>query len=117
MNFAIVRYLIGWMLGIESVFLLCPALTAVIYGEEELPAYLIAAAVSLAGAALLCHRKPKNTRFYAREGYVTVALCSAARYRFSSMRSLKRFPASPRPARPFSATSRRCPTLPCCGAV
>ena len=75
MNFAIVRYLIGWMLGIESVFLLCPALTAVIYGEEELPAYLIAAAFSLAGAALLCHRKPKNTRFYAREGYVTVALC------------------------------------------
>ena len=24
MNFAIVRYLIGWMLGIESVFLLLP---------------------------------------------------------------------------------------------
>ena len=75
MNFAIVRYLIGWMLGIESIFLLLPALTAVIYGEAELPAYLTAAAISLAGAALLCHRKPKNTRFYAREGYVTVALC------------------------------------------
>ena len=75
MNFVIVRYLIGWMLGIESIFLLLPALTAVIYGEPELPAYLIAAAISLAGAALLCHRKPKNTRFYAREGYVTVALC------------------------------------------
>ena len=38
MNFAIVRYLIGWMLGIESIFLLLPALTAVIYGEAELPA-------------------------------------------------------------------------------
>ena len=75
MNFAIVRYLIGWMLGIESIFLLLPALTAVIYGEAELPAYLTAAAISLAGAALLCHRKPKNTRFDAREGYVTVALC------------------------------------------
>mgnify|MGYP007026860235 CR=1 FL=1 len=37
MNFAIVRYLIGWMLGIESIFLLLPALTAVIYGEPELP--------------------------------------------------------------------------------
>ena len=53
MNFVIVRYLIGWMLGIESIFLLLPALTAVIYGEPELPAYLIAAAISLAGAALL----------------------------------------------------------------
>ena len=38
MNFAIVRYLIGWMLGIESIFLLLPALTAVIYGEPVLPA-------------------------------------------------------------------------------
>ena len=87
MNFAIVRYLIGWMLGIESIFLLLPALTAVIYGEAELPAYLTAAAISLAGAALLCHRKPKNTRFYAREGYVTVALCwlvlASARCRLS----------------------------------
>ena len=35
MNFAIVRYLIGWMLGIESIFLLLPALTAVIYGEPR----------------------------------------------------------------------------------
>ena len=130
MNFAIVRYLIGWMLGIESIFLLLPALTAVIYGEPELPAYLIAAAISLAGAALLCHRKPKNTRFYAREGYVTVALCwlilavigalpfvLSREIRFSSTRSSRRFPASPRPAQPFSATSRRSATPPCSGAA
>ena len=29
MNFAIVRYLIGWLMGIESLFLLLPAFTAV----------------------------------------------------------------------------------------
>ena len=30
MNYAMIRYLIGWMLGVESVFLLLPTLTAVI---------------------------------------------------------------------------------------
>ena len=35
MNFAIVRYLIGWLMGIESLFLLLPAFTAVIYRETR----------------------------------------------------------------------------------
>lgn len=40
MNFAIVRYLIGWLMGIESLFLLLPAFTAVITVNPELPAYI-----------------------------------------------------------------------------
>lgn len=34
MNYAMIRYLIGWMLGVESVFLLLPALTAILYQEH-----------------------------------------------------------------------------------
>ncbi len=75
MNFSIVRYLIGWLMGIESLFLLLPALTAVVYREPELPAYVATALICMTGAGLLCHRKPQNTRFYAREGFVAVALC------------------------------------------
>ncbi|MDO4270945.1 MAG: TrkH family potassium uptake protein [Eubacteriales bacterium] len=74
MNHAMVRYLIGWILGIEAAFLLLPALTAVIYGEAVVAAYLAAAAVCLAFAFLFCRRRPENTRFYAREGFVTVAM-------------------------------------------
>ena len=33
MNYAMVRYLIGWMLGVESLFLLLPMLTAILYRE------------------------------------------------------------------------------------
>lgn len=75
MNHAMVRYLIGWMLGVESLFLLLPALTALIYREDVVLAYVGVAALCMALAALFCHKKPTNTRFYAREGFVTVALC------------------------------------------
>ena len=47
MNFAIVRYLIGWLMGIESLFLLLPAFTAVIYREPELPAYIATALICM----------------------------------------------------------------------
>ena len=33
MNYVMIRYLIGWMLGVEAIFLLLPALTAVLYQE------------------------------------------------------------------------------------
>ena len=75
MNFAIVRYLIGWLMGIESLFLLLPAFTAVIYREPELPAYIATALICMVGAGILCEYKPKNTTFYAREGFVALALC------------------------------------------
>nr|WP_297171635.1 TrkH family potassium uptake protein [uncultured Agathobaculum sp.] len=75
MNYAMIRYLIGWMLGVESVFLLLPALTAVVYQEHVVSAYVGTAALCLAIAVLFCRKKPANPRFYAREGFVTVALC------------------------------------------
>ena len=75
MNLAMVRYLIGWMLGVESLFLLLPTLTAILYREHVVLAYLGAAAICMAISALCCHKKPTNSRFYAREGFVTVALC------------------------------------------
>lgn len=75
MNLAMVRYLLGWMLGVEAAFLLLPMLTALVYGESTGFAYLFAALLCLFFALMLSLRKPKNTRFYAREGFVTVALC------------------------------------------
>ncbi|MDO5142172.1 MAG: TrkH family potassium uptake protein [Eubacteriales bacterium] len=75
MNLAIVRYLIGWMLGVESVFLLLPVVTALLYREPVVLAYLGVSAACMAVACLSCRKKPANTRFYAREGFVAVALC------------------------------------------
>ncbi|MFR5639867.1 MAG: hypothetical protein ACLUDF_01930 [Butyricicoccus sp.] len=60
MNFAIVRYLIGWLMGIESLFLLLPAFTAVIYREPELPAY-IATALFVWSAQAFCVNTSRKT--------------------------------------------------------
>ena len=62
MNYAMVRYLIGWMLGVESLFLLLPMLTAILYREPVVMAYLAAAVICLAFSALFCHKRPENTR-------------------------------------------------------
>lgn len=130
MNFAIVRYLIGWLMGIESLFLLLPAFTAVIYREPELPAYIATALICMVGAGILCEYKPKNTKFYAREGFVAVALCwlvlavtgalpfvLSREIPFAVDAILRPHPASPPPALPFSAMWRRFRMPLCYGAA
>ncbi len=76
MNQKMVFQTIGLMLIVEAALLLLPAVVALIYGESCLWALLISAAIALA-AGMLLHRicRTKNQVIYAREGFVTVALC------------------------------------------
>ncbi len=72
MNYRMVGYLLGVILLIEGALLTVPMLTALLYGESLLPflwTILILMAVSV--PALLF--KPKETRFYAKDGLVCVA--------------------------------------------
>lgn len=73
MNYRMIRYIIGWLLLFESLFLLIPTVTAVIYRESVFWHYLAAVALCGALGGLLALRKPKNTVLYAREGFVIVA--------------------------------------------
>ncbi len=75
MNFHIIFYIIGYILRIEGLLLLLPALTGFIYQEQAAWAYLICAAVTVLFGTLVTLKKPKNQVFYAKEGFVTVALC------------------------------------------
>lgn len=75
MNLSMIGYMLGWVLKIEGLFLLAPALTAVICAEDSLTAFLITALLCLAIGLFLTRRKPVNTSFFAREGFVIVALC------------------------------------------
>lgn len=73
MNYRMLIYLLSVILLIEAAFLLVPMLVAAIYGEPVMPFLItvgILVAVSLPGIL----QKPKNTKIYAKEGYVTVAL-------------------------------------------
>ncbi len=74
MNTSIIRYILGYILKIEALFMLLPCLTALIYQEPEGFDYLLAAALGgLCGVFLTLH-KPKNNVFYLKEGCVTTAL-------------------------------------------
>lgn len=75
MNFHIIFYIIGYVLKIEGLLLLFPTLTGLIYHEQEAFAYLICAAATALIGTLITIKKPKNQMFYAKEGFVSVALC------------------------------------------
>lgn len=74
MNYKIIRYFLGWVLKIEAAIMLFPCLIAVIYQEAEGIVILGVAAASALIGWFLSWRKPENTVFYAKEGFVSVAL-------------------------------------------
>lgn len=74
MNFSIIFYIIGWILKIEAGLMLLPCATAVVYRERNGICFLITMAVCLAIGFPLTIKPPKQKVFYAREGFVTVAL-------------------------------------------
>lgn len=75
MNFAIVRYIISFLLQFEAAFLLLPTLVGALYGEaKSVIVYLCSALLCFVCGFLLRCRRPENYVLYLREGFVTVAL-------------------------------------------
>ncbi len=74
MNYAMIVFILGWVLNFESVFLLLPALTALIYHESAGWSFLLTAGVCLLAGVLVTRFKPKRKNLYAREGFVIVSL-------------------------------------------
>lgn len=75
MNYSIIRFIIGRVLCFEAAFMILPCITAVIYQEKSGWSFVISGLLCLAVGFLLSRKKPSNTVFYAREGFVTAALC------------------------------------------
>lgn len=75
MNFSIVRLITAWVLLFAGIFMLMPCLVALYYGESAGWSYLIMGIICIA-AGFLAKRKPVTSKvFYAKEGFVTTALC------------------------------------------
>ncbi len=75
MNFAIVRYILAWILRFEAGFLLLPALVGLLYGEiQDMLSYFAVSLICLAASILLSRKKPAKFQLYTREGFVSVAL-------------------------------------------
>ncbi len=74
MNYRLVGYLLGKVMIFLSVFLLLPGIVALIYGEWSGIYFVATSAGCLLIGLLMSRKKPQNTLFYAREGFVVVAL-------------------------------------------
>ncbi len=76
MNYSVISYILGWVLKIEAGCMMLPLICAFCYGEDEIiPVLLLGIALCLVFGTFLSFRSPKNKSMYAKEGYVTVALC------------------------------------------
>lgn len=74
MNYAIVKFIIGKVLYFEAAFMMLPCVTAIIYQEESGWAFFFTALLCVLIGAVLTRKSPKNSVFYVKEGFVTVAL-------------------------------------------
>ena len=75
MNYRMILKLLSWAAFFEAAFLLLPVVTALIYGENVLFAYLISILICLGVGVLFLLIRPKRQNMYAREGFYTVAVC------------------------------------------
>ncbi|MCC8181994.1 MAG: TrkH family potassium uptake protein [Clostridiales bacterium] len=74
MNLAMICYILSWAVCLIGLFLLPSCVVALLYQETVGWVYLAVAAVYIAAGLLLTRRRPATSRFYAKDGYVTVAL-------------------------------------------
>ena len=74
MNYLIVKSIIGRVLYFEAAFMLLPCVTALIYQEYSGWSFVFTALLCVLFGAVLTRKKPKNTVFYVKEGFVSVAL-------------------------------------------
>lgn len=74
MNFRMIKYITGWLLIFEAIFMAVPAITAVVYRESALWSFLAVMGGCLLLGWLMVFRKPQSTTLYAKEGFVIVSL-------------------------------------------
>lgn len=71
MNLKIVFYYLGWVLNIEAVLMLLPCAVSLVYGDGMLPYFLVTMIICTVIGFMTAHKKPADTVFYAREGFLT----------------------------------------------
>ncbi len=74
MNFGFIRFILGWILNFQGLFLLVPCIVSIIYKESSGYSFLAASIISFAVGIACTRHKPKNKSFYARDGFISVSL-------------------------------------------
>ena len=74
MNKPFIRHSLSLCIGIESLFLMLTSLIALIYHERGFLAYFLTGLIVGLPALYSISKRPKNSVFFAKEGFVLVAL-------------------------------------------
>lgn len=74
MNTSMISYILGQILRLQSLFLLLPSITAIIYKENTLISYITVAFSCFILGTVMTWRKPEDHVFYLKEGCVATAL-------------------------------------------
>lgn len=74
MNKSIILHVIGWILTIEALFMVLPCIVAILYQEQSGHSFLITLIGCLIIGVPLILKKPKSHIFFAKEGFISVAL-------------------------------------------
>ncbi|MGN0437349.1 MAG: TrkH family potassium uptake protein [Lachnospiraceae bacterium] len=74
MNITMIIYMLGWILNTIAGLMILPMAVSLYYHEASGKYFVICALVMLAIGTMLTIHKPKNTKFYAKEGFVMTAL-------------------------------------------
>ncbi|MCF0205355.1 MAG: TrkH family potassium uptake protein [Muribaculaceae bacterium] len=74
-NIPVVARMMGWLLLIESVFLLAPLAAALIYGEvTDMKAFAVTVAATFLCAAMMLSIKPKSTQMSFKDGFLLTSM-------------------------------------------
>ena len=74
MNFAIIFYMLGSLLKTISVLLILPFMVSLYYMDSCGYLFIVCAVIYFIIGFLLTKKRPKNERFFAKEGFVVTAL-------------------------------------------
>ncbi len=74
MNYRMVFYILGILLGAEAALMLMPLAVALVLGEDTVLSFAAVIALLALCAAVLARKAPQNKRVYAREGFLIVSV-------------------------------------------
>ncbi len=74
MNITMIFYLLGWLLNTVAALMILPFTVSIYYGENCGKYFLLCSLVMFMVGLFLTRKRPKYTKFYAKEGFVITAL-------------------------------------------
>lgn len=74
MNTKMLRYILSWVLKIEGILMVFPALVGALYREKQGIAYVLCGLLCVGTGFLLARKKPDHMEIYPRDGFVSVSL-------------------------------------------